>query len=76
MIFKDLKALKKALEERGHSMLLIDETLMCESCDKWAKMRQPNDHAYGDAVGANCNNSAIQPQQTPPKISSRKARTK
>lgn len=76
MIFKDLKALKKALEERGHSMLLIDDTLMCERCDKWARMRQPNDHAYGDAVGANCNKTETQPQQSPVKMKPKKESAK
>lgn len=55
MQFRGLKELKKALDERGHSMLPTEDFLLCERCGKWAKLPVPNDHAYGDAVGANCN---------------------
>lgn len=64
MMFKDTKQLKKALEENGHQMLEVDEGLMCELCNKWAKHRNDGGHAWGDAVGSRCvNNTDITQQQ-------------
>lgn len=58
MMFKDLKQVKKYLEENGHSMLVVDDCLMCENCNKWAKHRNDGGHAWGDCIGSQCVNEA------------------
>ena len=78
MLFKDTKVLNKELNARGHSMLLIDDTLVCEKCMRWAKHRNDGQHAWGDALGSDCkvNNHDIDSQQPDDTLKPEKKRSK